>query len=90
MERRTSGISRREFMKNTGSAAVAAVAAWALPGARAARARDRRRYNILMIVTDQERYLPLAERPNGYRLPGQEKLAAHGVVFENHRIASCV
>ena len=90
MERRTSGISRREFMRNTGSAAVAAAAAWALPGAGAAGARDRRRYNILMIVTDQERYLPLAERPNGYRLPGQEKLAARGVVFENHQIASCV
>ncbi len=89
MKRKTSGISRREFIKNTGSAAVAA-AALGLPGAEAAFARDPRRYNILMIVTDQERYLPLAERPNGYRLPGQEKLAARGVVFQNHQIASCV
>ncbi len=90
MKRKTSGISRREFIKNTGSAAVAAAAAWGLPGAGAAFAQDRRRYNILMIVTDQERYLRPGEQPNGYRLPGQEKLAARGVVFENHQIASCV
>ena len=31
-----------------------------------------------------------AERPKGYRLPGQEKLAARGVALENHQIASCV
>ena len=55
MERRKSGISRREFIKNTGSAAVAAATAWGLPGAGAALAKDRRRYNILMIVPDQER-----------------------------------
>ncbi len=27
-----------------------------------------------MIVADQERYMLPAERPKGYRLPGQEKL----------------
>ena len=43
-----------------------------------------------MIVTDQERQLRPDELPNGYRLPGHEKLAARGVVFENHQIASCV
>ena len=53
MGRRTSGISRREFIKNTGSAAVAAAAAWGLPGVGAALAKDHRRFNILMIVTDQ-------------------------------------
>jgi arylsulfatase len=90
MDRKTSRISRREFIKNTGSAAVAAAAALSLPGAGAALAQGRRRYNILMIVTDQERYLSPAEQPSGYRLPGQEKLAAGGVVFENHQIASCV
>ncbi len=90
MERKKSAFSRREFIKSTGSAAVAAAAAWVLPGAGAALARDRRRYNILMIVTDQERYPRPDERPNGYRLPGQELLAARGVVFENHQIASCV
>ena len=43
-----------------------------------------------MIVTDQERYMSPAEMPNGYRLPGHEKLASRGVVFENHQVASCV
>jgi arylsulfatase A-like enzyme len=89
VRRKTSGISRREFIKNTGSAAVAA-AALGLPGAEAVLAQDRRRYNILMIVTDQERHLRPGEQPSGYRLPGHEKLAARGVVFENHQIASCV
>ncbi|MCP5067404.1 MAG: sulfatase-like hydrolase/transferase, partial [bacterium] len=87
---RASGISRREFIKTTGSAAVAAAAAWGLPGAGAALAKEHRRYNILMIVTDQERQLRPDEFPSGYRLPGHEKLAARGVVFENHQIGSCV
>ena len=90
MKHKASGISRRDFIKNTGSAAVAAAAALGLPGAGAALAQDRRRYNILLIVTDQERYLRPGEQPSGYRLPGHEKLAARGVVFENHQIASCV
>lgn len=47
-------------------------------------------YNILMIVTDQERYLEQSELPKGYRLPGHERLAEQGVTFENHQIASCV
>jgi arylsulfatase len=90
MDRKTSGISRREFIKSTGLGAVAGAAALSLPGAGAALAQSRRRYNILMIVTDQERHLPPGDRPSGYQLPGHEKLAARGVVFENHQIASCV
>ena len=88
LERRTSGISRRNFIKNTGSAAAAATAAWALPGAGMALPRDHHRYNILMIVTDQERHLQPHERPSGYRLPGQEMLATRGVVFETAVAAS--
>ena len=75
---------------STGSAAFATVAGLGLPGTPNALAQDDGRYNILMIVTDQERYLTSADLPDGYRLPGQEKLAARGVVFENHQIASCV
>ena len=90
MQRTKTELSRREFIKSTGSAAVVAAAAMGLPGSRAAFAKDPSRYNILMIVTDQERYLWPDERPNGYQLPGQEKLASRGVVFENHHIASCV
>ena len=45
-----------------------------------------RRPNILMIVTDEQRYnIP---RPEGFALPQQERLAASGVVFENYYAAS--
>ena len=47
-------------------------------------------YNILFILTDQERYFRPGELPVGYRLPAHERLAARGTVFENHRINSCV
>src|SRR5215471_8164814 len=47
-------------------------------------------YNILFILTDQERYFQPGELPVGYRLPAHERLAARGTVFENHRINSCV
>ncbi|GEA50834.1 hypothetical protein VIN01S_16380 [Vibrio inusitatus NBRC 102082] len=47
-------------------------------------------YNILMIVTDQERYLEKSELPKGYSLPGHDRLAEQGITFENHQIASCV
>lgn len=48
------------------------------------------KYNILMIVTDQERYIPHSQLPIGLKLPGHERLAKCGVVFENHQVASCV
>ena len=47
-------------------------------------------YNILFILTDQERYFRPGELPPGYRLPAHERLAKRGTVFENHRINSCV
>ena len=47
-------------------------------------------YNILFILTDQERYFHPNELPGDYRLPAHERLAKNGVVFENHRINSCV
>jgi len=47
-------------------------------------------YNILFILTDQERYFRPGELPPGYRLPARERLARQGVIFENHRINSCV
>jgi len=46
--------------------------------------------NILFILTDQERFFRPGELPRGYRLPGHERLARNGTVFENHRINSCV
>lgn len=47
-------------------------------------------FNILMVVTDQERFLTPDELPRGYHLPGHERLAERGTVFTNHQIASCV
>jgi arylsulfatase len=89
-QNKNSGFSRRDFVKSTGSAALAAAAGLGLPGSPNALAQDGGRYNILMIVTDQERYLTPADLPDGYQLPGHEKLASRGVVFENHQVASCV
>ncbi|QQE67517.1 twin-arginine translocation pathway signal protein (plasmid) [Leptolyngbya sp. BL0902] len=47
-------------------------------------------YNIVFILTDQERHFRPDELPKGYHLPAHERLAKNGVVFENHRINSCV
>jgi arylsulfatase len=47
-------------------------------------------YNILFILTDQERHFHPGELPRGYSLPGRERLAREGVTFANHQIASCV
>jgi arylsulfatase len=47
-------------------------------------------YNILFILTDQERYFRPGELPRDYVLPAHERLAKKGIVFENHQINSAV
>jgi arylsulfatase A-like enzyme len=47
-------------------------------------------YNIVFILTDQERRFRPDEIPKDYHLPAHERLVKKGVVFENHRINSCV
>jgi arylsulfatase A-like enzyme len=47
-------------------------------------------YNILFILTDQERYFRPGELPVGYSLPAHERLLKRGTTFVNHRINSCV
>lgn len=47
-------------------------------------------YNILFILTDQERFFRPGELPRDFRLPAHERLIRRGVSFENHRINSCV
>jgi arylsulfatase len=92
--------TRRNLLKTVGAGAVAtafggnllgdpAIAATlsAGPGQRTAAGGP---YNILFILTDQERYFRPGELPRDYRLPAHERLAKKGVVFENHRINSCV
>jgi arylsulfatase A-like enzyme len=87
-------MSRRTFLKTTGMAALTLTTGSALPIAQAERKQPMGKsdgpLNILMIVTDQERYLRPNELPSGYRLPGHEKLMSRGVTFDNHQIASCV
>ena len=90
MRNKKNQVSRRDFVKGAGSAAIAVGAGLGLQGLQPARAQGNQKYNILMILTDQERHMTAAQMPSGYRLPAHEKLASRGVVFENHQVASCV
>jgi arylsulfatase len=47
-------------------------------------------YNILFILTDQERFFRPGELPVGYSLPAHERLMKQGTSFVNHQINSCV
>jgi arylsulfatase len=87
-QEKSSAVSRRDFVKGAGSAVLATAAGLSLT--EPVRASTQERYNILMIVTDQESYMAPSDLPAGYQLPAHEKLATGGIVFENHQIASCV
>src|SRR5262245_36019730 len=99
MDKKQSGVdlARRDVLKTIGVSAAAATFgtgvniadATAAPRRTAANA-PQGPYNILFILTDQERYFRPGELPRDYRLPGRERLAKKGTVFENHRINSCV
>jgi arylsulfatase len=47
-------------------------------------------YNILFILTDQERFFRPGELPFDFSLPARERLIKQGTTFVNHRINSCV
>jgi arylsulfatase len=88
---------RRDFLKTVAAGAAAtALGGSLLAGASSvsqpasAQPAKQGPYNILLFLTDQERYFRRGELPSGYRLPARERLAKRGVVFENHRINSCV
>src|SRR5215475_7460923 len=93
-------VGRREALKTIGMGAVAATLGPGLTGNRRASAAGPTRaqgadtsrgpYNILLILTDQERYFRPGELPRDYRLPAHERLVRKGTVFENHHINSCV
>jgi arylsulfatase len=51
---------------------------------------DRGPFNILFLLTDQERFFRPGELPADYRLPAHERLMKQGTTFLNHRINSCV
>jgi len=91
---------RRELLKTMGAGALAtavggnpfgnpAIAATPAAGPEHRKAAGGP-YNILFILTDQERHFRSHELPRDYRLPAHERLAKNGIVFDNHRINSCV
>jgi arylsulfatase len=94
-------FTRRDALKTIAAGAVAASATPSLIDAAVAPASGATPrveaptafggpYNILFILTDQERFFRPGELPADYRLPAHEKLAKRGIVFENHQINSCV
>jgi arylsulfatase len=94
-------LGRRNALKTLGAGVVAASGGVGLlPGAAAqasstasTNAAPRAAgapYNILFILTDQERFFRPGELPEGFGLPAHERLAKQGTVFENHQINSCV
>lgn len=97
--------SRRDFLRTASVAAAGlgaarlAPAAGASGGAPAAAPGTAPRasaggaagpYNILFILTDQERFFRPGELPVGLELPAHERLMRQGTTFVNHTINSCV
>jgi len=101
-DRKTSEVDkgRRDALKaiGTGAAALSMSGEWIADAAAAtagaptpsARGSASGPYNILFILTDQERLFRAGELPKDLRLPAHERLAKRGTVFENHQINSCV
>jgi arylsulfatase len=95
------GISRRDFLQTAGMATLALGAASVPlqpedaaasqsrpPKAKPGRAIRPKPYNVLFLLTDQERYQP--ELVGKGHWPGRDRLAAMGTTFENHQICSAV
>jgi arylsulfatase len=89
--------TRRDFLRLAGLGAAAAMA-WPRkgqaaqsgardPGVPSPGAAKPSPYNILFILTDQERYFRPGELPEGYTLPAHERLLRRGTSFVNHRIS---
>jgi len=101
-QRQNASISRRDFLRIAGLGSMAmglgtnviatSDASAAPPSAQSARGETNRtgQYNILFILTDQERYFRPGELPVGFSLPAHERLMKQGTTFLNHRINSCV
>src|SRR5262245_59739430 len=90
-----SNLTRREVLKTLVGGAVETifsnqVASAAAPDPSKAGKSAAGPYNILFILTDQERYFRPGELPKDFHLPAHERLVEKGIVFENHRINSCV
>ncbi|HVN41997.1 MAG TPA: sulfatase-like hydrolase/transferase, partial [Steroidobacteraceae bacterium] len=89
--------SRRDLLRLAGMGAVTwglggtgARTEAAAPGSSRGSAGGTGPYNILFILTDQERLFRPGELPAGYSLPAHERLMRMGTLFVNHTINSCV
>ena len=101
-ERANDSTSRRDLLRLAGVGAVtwglgagiasseAATASTPAPSGAAKTRATGGPYNILFILTDQERFFRPGELPVGYSLPAHERLQKQGTTFVNHRINSCV
>jgi arylsulfatase len=94
-------LTRRDFLRTASAGAVtlglgvtggasASTATAPGPQGSAAPASPAGPYNIVFILTDQERFFRPGELPPGYSLPGHERLMQRGTTFTNHTINSCV
>ena len=94
-------FSRRDFLETAGMTTLALgagafslhpVAAKAIEAvaeeAEVTNSIAAKQYNVLFILTDQERYLP--ELLGKGHWPGRDRLAEMGTVFENHQVCSMV
>jgi arylsulfatase len=89
----TDGLSRRDLLQTAGIATLAmGSGVMSSRPATAQAASDRavqpKRYNVLFIMTDQERYLP--ELVGKGHWPGRDRLTEMGTTFENHQVCSMV
>ncbi len=89
------GLSRRDFLQAAGLATLAVGSGAMSLTAETSQARQSssvkskpagpikpERYNVLFILTDQERYLP--ELSGKGHWPGRDRLTEMGTTFENH------
>jgi arylsulfatase len=97
----TKGLSRRDFLQTAGLATLAiGSGALSISSGRAQAQQPSfvksnpvgpikpKPYNVLFILTDQERYLP--ELLGKGHWPGRDRLAKMGTTFESHHICSAV
>ena len=99
-ERANDSTSRRDLLRLAGPGAATIGLGARVVGSEAATASEPAPsapegartgpYNILFILTDQERFFRPGELPVDYSLPAHERLKKQGTTFVNHRINSCV
>jgi arylsulfatase A-like enzyme len=96
---RQTSLSRREFLGSTGlttlalgTGGLAGISSLATAQTKSmpAAGSTGKPYNILFVLTDQERYFDPATLPAGYSLPGRERLRREGTSFVNNQITTCV